>query len=110
MRPGTEIVTRLNTALTERRADLGQPAPAAPSWRHVLGTDNQARDVFALTLYGFRLSVPFGLLLTLPFSHLVLAAAYLDLRNQPSPEEDFLYRPVRERTERSSSEDIVADP
>jgi microcin C transport system permease protein len=45
--------------------DLGQPAPAPPSWRHILGTDNQARDVFALTLYGFRLSVTFGLLLTL---------------------------------------------
>ncbi len=30
-----------------------------------MGTDNQARDVFALTLYGFRLSVTFGLLLTL---------------------------------------------
>ncbi len=45
--------------------DLGQPAPAPPSWRHVMGTDNQARDVFALTLYGFRLSVTFGLILTL---------------------------------------------
>jgi microcin C transport system permease protein len=45
--------------------DLGQPAPAPPSWRHPLGTDNQARDVFALTLYGFRLSVTFGLVLTL---------------------------------------------
>jgi microcin C transport system permease protein len=45
--------------------DLGQPAPSAPSWRHPMGTDNQGRDVFALTLYGFRLSVTFGLLLTL---------------------------------------------
>jgi microcin C transport system permease protein len=45
--------------------DIGEPAPAAPSWRHWMGTDNQARDVFALTLYGFRLSVTFGLLLTL---------------------------------------------
>jgi len=45
--------------------DLRQPAPAPPSWRHFMGTDNQARDVFALTLYGFRLSVTFGLLLTL---------------------------------------------
>jgi len=45
--------------------DLGQPTPAPPSWRHPMGTDNQARDVFALTLYGLRLSVTFGLLLTL---------------------------------------------
>jgi microcin C transport system permease protein len=44
--------------------EIASPAPTAPSWRHVLGTDTQARDVFALTLYGFRLSVTFGLLLT----------------------------------------------
>ena len=45
--------------------EIDAPAPTAPSWRHVLGTDTQARDVFALTIYGFRLSVTFGLLLTL---------------------------------------------
>jgi microcin C transport system permease protein len=45
--------------------EIDEPAPSPPSWRHALGTDNQARDVFALTLYGFRLSVTFGLLLTL---------------------------------------------
>jgi len=45
--------------------EIGQPAPTAPSWRHWMGTDTQARDVFALTIYGFRLSVTFGLLLTL---------------------------------------------
>ena len=45
--------------------EIASPAPSAPSWRHIMGTDTQARDVFALTLYGFRLSVTFGLLLTL---------------------------------------------
>lgn len=45
--------------------EIAAPAPTAPSWRHVMGTDTQARDVFALTLYGFRLSVTFGLVLTL---------------------------------------------
>jgi len=45
--------------------EIDAPAPTAPSWRHLLGTDTQARDVFALTLYGFRLSVTFGLVLTL---------------------------------------------
>jgi microcin C transport system permease protein len=45
--------------------EIESPAPTPPSWRHPLGTDTQARDVFALTLYGFRLSVTFGLLLTL---------------------------------------------
>jgi microcin C transport system permease protein len=50
--------------------DLAAPAPAAPDARHWLGTDSLSRDVLALTLYGFRLSVTFGLLLTL-FSSLI---------------------------------------
>lgn len=45
--------------------DAGVPAPAPPSARHWLGTDDQHRDVFARVLYGFRLSVVFGLTLTL---------------------------------------------
>lgn len=40
------------------------PAPAAPNERHLLGTDDQGRDVLARLIYGFRLSVCFGLLLT----------------------------------------------
>jgi microcin C transport system permease protein len=36
-----------------------------PSWRHLLGTDDQARDVMARLIYGFRISVLFGLALTL---------------------------------------------
>lgn len=40
------------------------PAPAPPSARHWLGTDDQHRDVFARALYGFRLSILFGLSLT----------------------------------------------
>ncbi len=44
--------------------DLRQPAPSPPSSRHWLGTDDQARDVLARLLYGFRLSVLFGLILT----------------------------------------------
>ena len=50
--------------------DLGRPAPAPPSARNWLGTDDQARDVLARVIYGFRISVTFGLLLTL-FSSLV---------------------------------------
>lgn len=50
--------------------DLGRPAPAPPSARNWLGTDDQARDVLARTIYGFRISVTFGLLLTL-FSSLI---------------------------------------
>lgn len=39
--------------------------PAAPSKRHWLGTDDVARDVVARLIYGFRLSVLFGMALTL---------------------------------------------
>ena len=44
--------------------DLSVPAPAPPSARHWLGTDDQGRDVVARLLYGFRISVLFGLTLT----------------------------------------------
>ena len=40
------------------------PVPEAPSWRHWLGTDDIGRDVAARIIYGFRLSVLFGLGLT----------------------------------------------
>jgi len=36
-----------------------------PSWEHLLGTDDQARDVLARLIYGFRISVLFGFALTL---------------------------------------------
>jgi microcin C transport system permease protein len=45
--------------------DIGAPLPGAPSGRHWLGTDDQGRDVLARLIYGFRLSVTFGLLLTI---------------------------------------------
>lgn len=44
--------------------DLPSPAPSPPSWENWLGTDDQGRDVLARALYGFRLSVLFGLVLT----------------------------------------------
>lgn len=50
--------------------DLPVPAPAPPSAENWLGTDDQARDVLARLIYGFRISVLFGLTLTL-FSSLV---------------------------------------
>ena len=49
---------------------LGKTAPSAPDKRHWLGTDDQARDVLARLIYGFRLSVSFGLILTL-FSSII---------------------------------------
>ena len=68
--------------------EIPTPAPSPPFWRlnkeercqryeagvedrnctfgnwHLLGSDDQARDVFARLIYGFRLSVLFGLVLT----------------------------------------------
>ncbi len=44
--------------------DLNRPSPAPPSWHNPLGTDDQARDVLARVIYGFRLSVLFGFILT----------------------------------------------
>ena len=53
---------------------LREPAPAPPSADNWLGTDDQARDVLARLIYGFRISVLFGLCLTF-FSSLVGIAA-----------------------------------
>ena len=43
----------------------GRKALLPPSWEHLLGTDDQARDVLARLIYGFRISVLFGFALTL---------------------------------------------
>ncbi len=44
--------------------NLEHPAPAPPSAENWLGTDDQGRDVVARLIYGFRISVLFGLALT----------------------------------------------
>ena len=44
--------------------ELPVPAPAPPSRVNWLGTDDQGRDILARLLYGFRISVLFGLTLT----------------------------------------------
>ena len=44
--------------------DLNAPAPAPPSQKNWLGTDDQARDVLARLIYGFRISILFGFTLT----------------------------------------------
>src|SRR5262249_26662542 len=54
--------------------DLPGPAPSPPSWQNWLGTDDQARDVTARLIYGFRLSVLFGLTLTVLSSIVGIAA------------------------------------
>ena len=54
--------------------DLKHPAPAPPDSDNLLGTDDQARDVVARVLYGYRISLLFGLLLTLCSATVGIAA------------------------------------
>jgi microcin C transport system permease protein len=56
--------------------DLPGPAPTPPSRENWLGTDDQGRDLAARLIYGFRISVLFGLVLTAASSVIgVLAGA-----------------------------------
>lgn len=54
--------------------NLTQPAPSPPTAENPLGTDDQARDVLARVIYGFRISVLFGLTLTFFGSIIGIAA------------------------------------
>ncbi|MEH6812710.1 MAG: ABC transporter permease [Motiliproteus sp.] len=54
--------------------ELPSPAPSAPTSENWLGTDDQGRDVTARLIYGFRISVLFGLILTI-FSSIIGIAA-----------------------------------
>lgn len=44
---------------------ISGPVPSPPTRDNILGTDDRGRDVLARLIYGFRLSVLFGLALTL---------------------------------------------
>ncbi len=48
--------------------DLPVPAPSPPSLENPLGTDDQARDVLARVIYGFRISILFAVVLTIASS------------------------------------------
>ena len=54
--------------------NLPVPAPAPPSSVNILGTDEQGRDVLARVIYGFRLSVLFGLVLSVVSSFIGVGA------------------------------------
>lgn len=54
--------------------DLPEPAPSRPTKDNILGTDDQGRDVLARVIYGFRISVLFGLALTIASSIIGVAA------------------------------------
>ncbi len=53
---------------------LPSPAPSPPDKTDWLGTDDQGRDVLARLIYGFRISVLFGLTLTILSSIIGVAA------------------------------------
>ena len=65
-RPGNWAILPLNSYRYDTINYFGDsPNPAAPSRQNWLGTDDRGRDVLARLLYGFRVSVLFGLGLTL---------------------------------------------
>jgi microcin C transport system permease protein len=47
---------------TESLLYLPGSPPQAPSWQHIFGTDDRARDIFARLAYGFNVSLTFALL------------------------------------------------
>ncbi len=64
-RPGNWAVYPLNTYSYDTiNYFASQPNPARPSAQNWLGTDDRGRDVLARALYGFRVSVLFGMALT----------------------------------------------
>ncbi len=54
--------------------NLQVPAPSPPSSDNIFGTDDQGRDVAARVIWGFRISVLFGLALTIISSIIGIAA------------------------------------
>ncbi len=57
--------------------DTGGVAPGPPSSKNWLGTDDTSRDVLARVIYGFRISVSFGLIVSFATSVLGIAAGAL---------------------------------
>lgn len=65
-RPGNWAIYPPNTYRYDTLNYFSQlPNPAPPSAQNWLGTDDRGRDVLARALYGFRVSVLFGMALTL---------------------------------------------
>ena len=94
---GTVIWPLIRYSYDTHNLDLPTPAPSPPTWRlneeqckpvvekkklsgcrdleyNFLGTDDQGRDVVARLIYGFRISVLFGLILTIISSVVGVAA------------------------------------
>jgi microcin C transport system permease protein len=94
---GTTIWAPIRYSYSTHNLDLPTPAPSPPTWmlseaqckpvverKHLhgcrdleynwLGTDDEGRDVLARLIYGFRVSVLFGLILTIVSSIIGVAA------------------------------------
>jgi microcin C transport system permease protein len=94
---GTMIWPPIHYRYDSHNLDLPTPAPSPPTWKlteeqckpvvekknlsgcrdleyNWLGTDDQGRDVVARLIYGFRISVLFGLILTITSSVIGVAA------------------------------------
>jgi microcin C transport system permease protein len=94
---GTIVWPLIRYSYDTHNLDLPTPAPSPPTWRlteeqckpvvekkslkscrdleyNWLGTDDQGRDVVARLIYGFRISVLFGLILTIISSIIGVAA------------------------------------
>lgn len=71
---GTMIWPPIRFSYDTINYELDGPAPSPPTWVNLLGTDDQGRDVLARVIYGFRLSVLFGLVLTILSSIIGIAA------------------------------------
>ena len=65
MKNGFYIMPLIEYSYDTINYDLRTPSPPPPSLENLLGTDDQGRDVLARLIYGFRISVFFGLILTI---------------------------------------------
>ncbi len=45
-------------------SEISSEPPTAPDSKHIFGTDNRGRDVFARLAYGFQISISFAILVT----------------------------------------------
>lgn len=65
-KPGSWILFPLNRhSYNTINQEIAGPVPSPPTRENRLGTDDRGRDVLARIVYGFRLSILFGLALTL---------------------------------------------
>jgi microcin C transport system permease protein len=66
MKPGNWVVFPFNRhSYNSINQEIAGPVPSPPTRENLLGTDDRGRDVLARIIYGFRLSIVFGLALTL---------------------------------------------